>query len=1022
MRIGGMEVSRRCAYSFIVRLVVALAVTARVAAAQVPTGKPPAVDTTKKVVPDTSKKTPADTATKAPLDSTKKVAADTTEEAAEEPPAEDAALVHWVPPDSVTSALLDRKGYATVRYQADFVRFQAGDRTITLVGKAGERAVVEREPSMIAADTIRYSDSTSTALALGPAIVVRETGRDDVKLSGRALYDVKAKQGSGTNIKTVENSGERWVLSAHAGGFAGDSVSGEATYGKNGLLTSCEDTVPHYHFQSAQIKMVRKSMMVARPAVLYLQGVPVFWIPFVFQDIRSGRRSGILTPRFGFAELVRNSPTYRRTIENIGYYFALSDYADFAMSFDWRSSARATDADPGWVRLNSQLQYNWRDRFLSGTMAVSQHTLSSGQSNTQFSWNHSQEFSQSSKLTANINYVTSTTVQRRTALNPMAALATISSMANYSRAMGPFALSIGGSRRQYPGRQQVDQDFPSVSLSSKTIRLGEFFEWTPGFSLSSTSSMHLDAQGDFKYRYFQRAGILDSTKFDRNTSSSSASLNSPIRIGSFSLPLSFSFSNRMNDFPEVRLVANPKDPALRETRVYSRTYLTSIDWRTAVTLPTFFQGTWNLVPTVSIENVDPSGFWVRSERTGNNFISQSKRLSWGVSVGPTIFGLTRWGIGPVARFRHSINPSLSWSYSPAAKVSDEFLAALGKTPNDYLGALAQNRMTLGINQVFEAKLKKPENDTTDADNGRKVKLLSMMFSPLTYDFERARATGKSGFSTDRMNISINSELLPGFSFNVGYSLFEGSVLSDTAKFSPFRENISASFSIGQKSAVLAWIARLFGASEKAASDTTTDEERSRGSLDVAGVGAGSGSGSRIAGAGMRQQLAAVPTGKGFDASISLSANRQRPPGGNGRVVEYDPTIQCEALKVNPIQYDVCVRNVLAAPPVDYTQFSATTAGGSYFRVPPQMSINWRTSFDLTPKWAAQWTTSYDAVRHEFASHQVTLQRDLHDWRAIFGFTQAPNGNFSFTFFVELKAEPTFKFNYDRADYRQSKNP
>jgi hypothetical protein len=178
----------------------------------------------------------------------------------------------------------------------------------------------------------------------------------------------------------------------------------------------------------------------------------------------------------------------------------------------------------------------------------------------------------------------------------------------------------------------------------------------------------------------------------------------------------------------------------------------------------------------------------------------------------------------------------------------------------------------------------------------------------------------------------------------------------------------------------------------------------------------------VAGAGIRQQIQQVPVGRGFDASISLSANRQRPPGGNGRVVEYDPTVQCEALKTNPVQYDVCVRAALAAPPVDYTQFSSTTAGGSYFRVPPQTSVNWRTSFDLTPKWAVQWSTSYDAVRREFASHIVTLQRDLHDWRAMFGFTQAPNGNFSFTFFVALKAEPDLKFNYDRASYRQSLVP
>ncbi|MFA6167540.1 MAG: putative LPS assembly protein LptD, partial [Gemmatimonadaceae bacterium] len=646
-------------------------------------------------------------------------------------------------------------------------------------------------------------------------------------------------------------------------------------------------------------------------------------------------------------------------------------------------------------------------------------TLSSGLTNTQVSWNHTQEFSASSRLTSNLNYVTSTTVQRQTALNAMSALATISSMLNYSRAVGPFSVSVGGTRRQYPGREQVDQDFPSVNVSSKAIHIGRFVEWTPGFNSSTSSSQHLDAQGDFKYRYFERNGVLDSTKFDRSTSSSTAAFNSPFKIGKFNLPLSISYSDRMNDFPEVRLIVNPADTSRRETRVYSRTYLTTLDWRTAVTLPTFLQGSWNVVPTVSIENVDPAGFWVRSERTGNNFVSQSKRLSWGVGVAPTFFGLSRWGVGPVARFRHSINPTLSWSYSPTAKVSDEFLAALGKTPAGYLGALAQNQLTLHLSQTFEAKLKKSASDTSSSEEGKKVKLLSMNFGSLTYDFERARATGKSGFATPNMNIDMNSELLPGLSLALGYSLFEGAVDSDTAKFSPYRESISASMQINRQTPFIRWILGLFGVS--------SDASVAPGALDATSgqFGQGMGSSQQIAGAGMRQQLSAVPVGRGFDASISLSATRQRPPSistDTSRVKQYDATIQCEALKVNPIQYDVCVRNALAAPNVDYTQFSSTTAGGTFFREPPRTSINWRTSFDLTPKWAVQWSTSYDAVRKEFASHQVTLQRDLHDWRAMFGFTQAPNGNFAFTFFVSLKAEPDLKFNYDRASYRQSMVP
>ena len=48
---------------------------------------------------------------------------------------------------------------------------------------------------------------------------------------------------------------------------------------------------------------------------------------------------------------------------------------------------------------------------------------------------------------------------------------------------------------------------------------------------------------------------------------------------------------------------------------------------------------------------------------------------------------------------------------------------------------------------------------------------------------------------------------------------------------------------------------------------------------------------------------------------------------------------------------------------------------------------------------------------------MNLQRDLHDWRAIFGFTQSPNGNFAFNFMIALKAEPDIKFDYNKATVR-----
>ncbi len=193
---------------------------------------------------------------------------------------------------------------------------------------------------------------------------------------------------------------------------------------------------PTIHFSVNELKFVTKHTLVGRPAVLYIADVPVMWLPFVLKDLRTGRRSGFLTPHFGISELVRNSPSYRRHVENVGYYFALNDYTDLTTWLDWRSSARASLDDPGWTRYSSVFRYNWLDRFVVGSFGLSYQSLSNNTTNTAISWQHQQDFSLTSHLNMNINYETSTAIQQTTYPNPYAVLATISSQLNYQQALG----------------------------------------------------------------------------------------------------------------------------------------------------------------------------------------------------------------------------------------------------------------------------------------------------------------------------------------------------------------------------------------------------------------------------------------------------------------------------------------------------------------------------------------------------------------------------------------------------------
>src|ERR1051325_3659821 len=216
--------------------------------------------------------------------------------------------------------------------------------------------------------------------------------------------------------------------------------------------------------------------------------------------------------------VVRNNPNYHRYIRNIGYYWALSDYVDFATWLDWRSGtgAAADSLDRGWTDYNAQWQYNWLSRQLRGSLAGKYQKEGSGNSMYSVFWKHDQEFGANRHFNMNVNYTSNTTLQRRNTFNPYAAIATIGSTLNYSDKIGPMSLQVGGTRTQYPGRDQVQQTLPTLSLTSPTINIAPWLAWTPSFKFVEQATLHSDAPPIPRLFKVTPTGALDSVKVDKS--------------------------------------------------------------------------------------------------------------------------------------------------------------------------------------------------------------------------------------------------------------------------------------------------------------------------------------------------------------------------------------------------------------------------------------------------------------------------------------------------------------------------
>ncbi|MEP6690643.1 MAG: putative LPS assembly protein LptD [Gemmatimonadaceae bacterium] len=923
-------------------------------------------------------------------------------------------LVKWAAEDSVMRMMLTRPGYTATRYQGDNVALNAKGRELTLSGKAA----VERGQTILVGDTLVYNDSTRQVFALGDTIVVRDPTANaaDIVAYHKMTYDLNAHSGIAEGLATAVTEGQTWYVESHGRAKTALDTSGRGAnhfYVLNGTITSCDLVEPHYHFQSREIKLVSKNIMIARPAVLYIADIPVLWLPFVFQDMRSGRRSGVIPPRFGLVDIVRTSPTYRRTVENLGYYFDINDYTDALVSVDWRSGAKGTTSDPGWWRYNGEFRYRWLERFLGGSVAATHSSFGDGSTNTALNWNHQQDFSATSHLTFSGNYVSNTQKQLSQALSVAQVLASIASSLNLQNKYGPAQIALGGTRHQYVGRAQVDQTFPTLSLSTEPVSVGKWLVWTPQFSLNNSTISNSDAAVASAKRFFLDAqGRVDSSNLHRNSRNSSAHLGTPFKIFDYDIGLQISADEQLNDFPEGRVVYKSPSDTLNPTfRVFDRTYTTRLDFTTSFGLPHFSPGRWNISPSLGLENATQGGFLVRTERTGGRYVSQSKRPSFNVGATPTFFGLFP-GFGPFSRIRHSINTQLTFNYAPdwrgPSHVSDDFLQAIGMRRVDYDFSAGQRvAMGLGIDQVFEAKVRAPADSAPEA--GEKIRLLTLHTDPLQYDFQRARTSHRTGLLNRTFSIGGTSDLLPGFDVSTSYSLFEGNPESDSARFSPYRTDIRASFHISRDQNPLTILARLLGHAPPP--PTPLDTTFVRGTQQQP---FGAQQTSPFAGTAQSRLPLGIDEAKGWDASLTFSSSRQRPPKDSSKAIYNDPTLRCNIL-VDPIARQLCINSAQTTGSTD--SLAQTTLGGyqSYSR--PLSTLQSSVTFNLTPKWAAHWSSSYDFERGQFSDHTVTLQRDLHDWRAIFAFIKAPNGNFAFTFFIALKAEPDLKFNYDRRTYR-----
>jgi hypothetical protein len=324
-------------------------------------------------------------------------------------------------------------------------------------------------------------------------------------------------------------------------------------------------------------------------------------------------------------------------------------------------------------------------------------------------------------------------------------------------------------------------------------------------------------------------------------------------------------------------------------------------------------------------------------------------------MSPTFFGFFP-GVGPLTRIRHSISPIIGYQYAPGSKVDSAYRHALDPADTTFNARSdPQQTISLGLSQSFDAKLKPPPGDTTSEP--RKIKLLAINTSSISYNFEQAKVPGHTGWQTSSLSNTISSDLLP-FQLSITHDLWRGRVGTDSARFDPFLTSVSTGFTFTP--ATIRGIVGLLGFAARAPRPGSgADTARAAGpALGPPGMSGGNDL--------FRQQGRGFGSGnRAFSLQVNYSSNHSRAD----------------------------------------TAIVGHPAG--------RQMVTFSMSFSPTANWTANWHSAYDFGTQQFADHFLSFERDLHRWRASFVFSKSANGNFAFSFNIALIDQSDIKFDYDQ---------
>ena len=534
------------------------------------------------------------------------------------------------------------------------------------------------------------------------------------------------------------------------------------------FTTSKDIDDPEYYFYTSRVKYVPGKKVVTGMTNMVIADVPTpLALPFAFFPMTETSQSGVIIPTFN------DTRDRGYSLQNGGYYFALSDNYDLAVLGDYYTN--------GGYAMRFESSYAKRYRYRGNVNVRFENQIFSERGFPDYAktniyniqWSHSQDqkSSPNSRFSASVNMGSSKYFQQSLSqLNSGSQLNnTLSSSISYSRTFNTVPqvnMSLTATHTQNTNTQVISMTLPSLQLSvdrvypfapkGDGIKKGAFRNVNLQYSLSGRNEFTTTDSLFFKPEMFKNGKVGVQHRIPLSTN--------------FKIFKYFSAT-----------------PQINYTEVW---YLKTI------------RKAYN--PRTSNDTI-----------TEINKFDSYRTYDFSTGLGTTIYGTFKFGdTKKIQAIRHTMSPSVSYNYAPSfEKYYDTYAAdASGTMIKDYSrfeqgifgapGKTYSSSIGMSLNNKFEAKVRDRDSTKTEP---RKVILLNNLNFSTSYSLSQdslrwqpLRVSGGTLLFKDKVNVNFGMTLDPYAIDNSGKRINTYNLDNGGSLFRLTSANMTVNYSISSK--------------------------------------------------------------------------------------------------------------------------------------------------------------------------------------------------------------------------------